>query len=227
MATEKSRSSIKKLGKSESQRISPTTSFLSPRMVELLTALEKRGLLEAATGVLNDEETFSKIMALFSSDETLNIIQNAKTIINLLSTLNYNALIRLSRKLTDSKQAFNGLSSLIQVVDALESRGLLEPIAGFLNDEKTFSSLAKFVSSDSSLTVVNNLEKLIATASSVDPEVLETLIKVVGSMKTQVKPVKGLLAITRELGDPAVAAGMGRLFEMLRVLGEDASRKSA
>jgi uncharacterized protein YjgD (DUF1641 family) len=194
--------------------------FPSPRILELLAALEKRGLLEAATGVLNDEATFSSLMAVFSSDDALSIIQNAKPIIKLLSTIDFNALNELTETLEAEKQALNGVKSLIRLLGALESRGLIEPIAGLLSDEKTFANLAKLFSDDSMLTVIDNLPNLAKLASVLDPEVLDLLSKVVSSLKTEVKPAKGFIADWRELSEPAVAAGVGRVFEILRVLGE-------
>ena len=194
--------------------------FPSLRMLELLAALEKRGLLEAATGVLNDEATFSVLMAVFSSDDALSIIQNAKPIIKLLSTIDFNALNELAEALEAEKQALHGAKSLMRLMSALESRGLIEPIVGLLNDEKTFANLAKLFSDDSMLTVIDNLPNLAKLASVLDPEVLDLLSKVVSSLKTEVKPVKGLIADWRELSEPAVAVGIGRVFEILRVLGE-------
>jgi uncharacterized protein YjgD (DUF1641 family) len=191
-------------------------------MLELLAALEKRGLLEAATGVLNDEATFSGLMAVFSSDDALSIIQNAKPIIKLLSTVDYDALNELSQALIAEKQALGGAKSLIQLMNALESRGLIEPIVGLLNDEKAFANLAKMLSNDSTLALINNLENLTKLADVLDPEVLSALSRAAGALKKEAKPVKGVIAVTRELSDPAVAAGMGRLFEILKVLGEGA-----
>jgi uncharacterized protein YjgD (DUF1641 family) len=221
MATEKPGLSRRR-GKDQPE----SSEFPSPRMLELLAALEKRGLLEAATGVLNDEATFSELMAVFSSDDALSIIQNAKPIIKLLSTVDYNALNELAQALTAEKQALSGAKSLIRLLGALESRGLIEPLVGLLNDEKAFASLAKLLSSDSTLAIVNNLQNLTKLANTLDPEVLDAVSKAAGSLKTEVKPVKGVLAVTRQLSDPAVAAGMGRLFEILRVLGEDTAPKS-
>jgi uncharacterized protein YjgD (DUF1641 family) len=191
-------------------------------MLELLAALEKRGLLEAATGVLNDEATFSGLMAVFSSDDALSIIQNAKPIIKLLSTVDYDALNELSQALIAEKQALGGAKSLIRLMNALESRGFIEPIVGLLNDEKAFANLAKMLSNDSTLALINNLENLTKLADVLDPEVLSALSRAAGALKKEAKPVKGVIAVTRELSDPAVAAGMGRLFEILKVLGEGA-----
>jgi predicted transcriptional regulator len=66
MATEKPRLTRRSRGKEQMS----SAEFPSPRMLEMLAALEKRGLLEAATGALNDEATLSELMAVFSSDET-------------------------------------------------------------------------------------------------------------------------------------------------------------
>jgi uncharacterized protein YjgD (DUF1641 family) len=217
METEQPRLTRRRRGKE------PTDSeFPSPRMLELLAALEKRGLLEAATGVLNDEATFSGLMAVFSSDDALSIIQNAKPIIKLLSTVDSDALNELSQALIAEKQALGGAKSLIRLMNALESRGLIEPIVGLLNDEKAFANLAKMLSNDSTLALINNLENLTKLADVLDPEVLSALSRAAGALKKEAKPVKGVIAVTRELSDPAVAAGMGRLFEILKVLGEGA-----
>jgi uncharacterized protein YjgD (DUF1641 family) len=202
---------------------SPKTSeYPSPRMLELLGALEKRGLLEAATGVLNDEATFSELMALFSSDDALSIIQNAKSIIKLLSTVNYNAVTELAEAVATEKQTVAGAISLVRLISALESRGLIEPIVGLLNDEKTVANLAKLLSSDDSLTIINNMQNLTKLTNIFDPEVLDLLNKAVGALKTEVEPVKGVLAVAHQLGDHAVAVGMGKLFQMLRAIGEEA-----
>jgi uncharacterized protein YjgD (DUF1641 family) len=217
METEKPRLTRRRRGKEQ-----PEIEFPSSRMLELLAALEKRGLLEAATGVLNDEATFSGLMAVFSSDDALSIIQNAKPIIKLLSTVDYDALNELSQALAAEKQALSGAKSLIRLMSALESRGLIEPLVGLLNDEKAFANLAKMLSNDSTLAVINNLQNLTKLADIFDPEVLSVLTRAVGSLKKEAKPVKGVIAVTRELSDPAVAAGMGRLFEILKVLGEGA-----
>ena len=197
-----------------------STEFPSPRMLELMSALEKRGLMEAATGALNDEATFSGLMSVVSSDDALSIIQNAKRIIKLLSAIDYDALNELAQALSWEKQALSGAKSLVRLMSALESRGLVEPIVGLLNDEKTFANLAKLLSDDSMLTVIDNLPNLAKLASVLDPEILDLLSKVVGSLKTEVKPAKGLISDWRELSEPAVAAGVGRVFEILRVLGE-------
>jgi uncharacterized protein YjgD (DUF1641 family) len=220
MATE-TRLRGRKLGEEQLDR----TRFPSPRMLELLGALEKRGLLEAATGALNDEATFSELMALFSSDEALSIIQNTRAIIKLISKVDYSVLDELAQTLTSEKQAFNGAKSLIRLLSALESRGLIEPLVGLLDDEKAFSNLAKLISSDSALAIIQNLQGLTKLANMLDPEVLDTLNKVAGSLKAEVKPVKGVLAVSRKLSDPAVAAGMGRVFEILRALGEMPDQK--
>jgi uncharacterized protein YjgD (DUF1641 family) len=221
MATE-TRSRRRKRGKEHLD----TPEFPSLRMLELMAALEKRGLLEAATGALNDEATFSELMTVLSSDEALSVVQNAKPIIKLLSTVDYSGLNELAQALTAEKQALNGAKSLIRLMSSLESRGLVEPIVGLLNDEKAFANLAKLLSSDSMLTVIDRLPNLTKLASALDPEVLDAVSKAAGSLKTEVKPVKGVIAVTRELSDPAVAAGVGRLFEVLKVLGEDAASKN-
>jgi uncharacterized protein YjgD (DUF1641 family) len=215
METEKSR-----LTRSRGNEQVDNGEFPSPRMLELMAALENRGLLEAAAGALNDEATFSGLMAVVSSDDALSIIQNAERIIKLLSTIDYAALNELAQALSGEKQALSGAKSLIRLMSALESRGLVEPIVGLLNDEKTFANLAKLLSDDSMLTVIDNLPNLAKLASVLDPEVLDLLSRVVSSLKTEVKPVKGLIADWHELNEPAVAVGIGRVFEILRVLGE-------
>ena len=202
-----------------------STEFPSPRMLELMAALEKRGLMEAATGALNDDATFSGLMSVVSSDDALSIIQNAKRIIKLLSAIDYDALNELAQALSWEKQALSGAKSLVRLMSALESRGLIEPIVGLLNDEKTFANLAKLLSNDSMLTVIDSLPNLAKLASALDPEVLDVVSKVVSSLKTEVKPVKGFIADWRELSEPAVAAGIGKVFEILRVLGENTESK--
>jgi uncharacterized protein YjgD (DUF1641 family) len=226
MTTENARLSRRNREKEEARRGQlDTYEYSQRRLSELIVALDKRGLLEAAAGALEDEETFSGLMKVFSSDETLTVVQNAKPIIKLLSTLNYSSLNDLAIAIDKEKQAVAGAISLLRLVSALESRGLIQPLVGLLNDEKTFSDLVKLLTSDSSLLIISNLQNLAKLSNALDPEFLNALNKSLGSLKKEVKPVKGIRGLLHELGDPAVAAGMGRVFEILRILGEDALKK--
>jgi uncharacterized protein YjgD (DUF1641 family) len=75
------------------------------------------------------------------------------------------------------------------------------------------------------LLMINNLQNFTMLSKALDPEFLSVVNRAVVALKREVKPVKGIRGVLRELGDPAVATGLGRVFEMLRVLGEDASVK--
>ncbi len=195
------------------------------RFSELLIALDKRGLLEAAKGALEDEATFSELMRFFSSDEALTIIQNAKPIIQLLSALDYPALIELAVAAKNERQTVSGFKSILRLMNALEARGLVEPLVGLLNDEKTFANVVKLLSSDSALLMISNLQNLMMLSNVLDPEFLSVVNKAAEAAKRKAKPVKGLRGLLHELGEPAIAAGLGRVFEVLRVLGEDTSTK--
>jgi uncharacterized protein YjgD (DUF1641 family) len=195
------------------------------KLLMLADALEERGLFEPIIGILEDEKTFTKIMILATSDDILKVVQNAKSIVNLLSTLNYDALTGLAQTADSEKQVFAGVASLMRLLNVLESRGIIEPLVGLLNDEQAFSKLAKLVSSDESLSLLVSMQNLARIASSFDSEFADVLSKSVSALKKDVKPVKGLFGVIRQLGDPAVAAGMGKVFEILRVLGEDALSK--
>ncbi len=222
MTTESARLSNRKRRDKEINQGQLDAYGYSQRFSDLLTVLDKRGLLEAAKGALEDEDTFSSLMRLFSSDDSLSIIQNAKPIIKLLSILDYASLNDLAITVKNEKQALAGLKSLVRLTSALESRGLIEPLVGLLNDEKTFADIARLLSSDSSLLMINNLQSLTMLSNAVDSEFLRVVNKAVVALKGEVKPVKGLRGVLHELGDPAVAAGLGKLFAMLRALGENA-----
>jgi uncharacterized protein YjgD (DUF1641 family) len=225
MMTETARRGRKRRERETSQEQMEVHRISHQRISELLTALDRRGLLEAAKGALEDEDTFSELMRFFSSDEALTIIQNAKPIIQLLSALDYLALRDLAVAAKDEKQAVAGFKSLLRLVSALEARGLVEPLVGFLNDEKTFAYFTKLLSSDSALLMINNLQNLTMLSNALDPEFLSVVDKAVEASKRKAKPVKGLWGVLHELGDPAVAAGLGRVFEVLRVIGEDTLTK--
>jgi uncharacterized protein YjgD (DUF1641 family) len=195
------------------------------KLLILTDELEERGLFEPIVGILEDEETFKKIMILLTSDDVLNIVQNAKSIVNLLSALDYEALTGLAQAAESEKQVFAGATSFMRLLNALESRGLIEPLVGLLNDEKAFAKLAKLLSSDESLSLLVSMQNLAQIVNSFDSEFAVLLNKTVGVLKKDVKPVKGLFSVIGQLSDPAVAAGMGRVFEILRVIGEDASNK--
>ena len=154
-------------------------------------------------------------------------LQNTKSIIKLLSTVDYNAISELTQAVATEKQTVAGAISLVRLLSALESRGLIEPIVGLLNDEKTVANLAKILSSDDSLTILNNLQNLTKLTNILDPEVLDIVTKAAAALKTEVEPVKGILAVAHQLGDHSVALGMGKLFQVLRVLGGDAEPEEA
>jgi uncharacterized protein YjgD (DUF1641 family) len=190
------------------------------RLLKLSDALEKRGLLEPAIGLLEDEEIFAKVMVLVSSDNALQVIQKAKAIIVLLSVLDYDALAELAQTAKSSKQFSAGAASVIRLLDTLESKGLIEPLVGLLNDEDTFAMIAKAVSSDASLSLLSNLQILDQLTTVIDAEFVDALSKSVSALKKDVKPVKGLFGVIGQLSDPAVAMGLGKVFAVLRALGE-------
>jgi uncharacterized protein YjgD (DUF1641 family) len=219
MTTENARLSRRKREQYLNQEQRDFHRFCNQRFSELLTTLDKRGLLEAAKGALEDEQTFSELMRFFSSDEALSIIQNAKSVVKLLASIDYTSLNELVVMVKNEKQSAAGFKSLLRLVNALESRGLIEPLIGTLNDEETFANITKLLSSDSSLLIISSLQNLTKLSNALDPDLLDVANKAIGVLKQEVKPVKGMWAVLRELGDPAVAAGLGRVFEMLKVVG--------
>jgi uncharacterized protein YjgD (DUF1641 family) len=195
------------------------------RLLRLMDALEKRGLLEPAIGLLEDEKAFTEIMTLLSSDDALQVVQNAKAIITLLAAVDYSAVAELAQTAQSERQALAGAASLVRLLSALESRGLIEPLVGLLKDEDAFSKIAKVLSSDAMLSLLGNTETLTQLSSLIDAELVDTLTKSVAVLKKDVKPVKGLWGVIGQLSDPAVAVGMGRVFEILRILGAEKSAK--
>jgi uncharacterized protein YjgD (DUF1641 family) len=138
--------------------------------------------------------------------------------------MDYQSLNTLTERMMTEKQLYQGLFSLTRLLGAMESRGLIDPIVGALYDEKTFSYIAKQITSDSFLSIVTNSQSLMELMVSIDPVTIQLLSQILKTAKDkEVEPVKGLFSTMRILSDDEVSAGMGKIWEIIRVLGRTSS----
>ncbi|KJE48982.1 MULTISPECIES: DUF1641 domain-containing protein [Acidiplasma] len=56
-------------------------------LLEIITVMQGKGLLDPIMGILNDDESMGAVMGLISNDFTMNLIMNNKLILNSLGTL--------------------------------------------------------------------------------------------------------------------------------------------
>jgi uncharacterized protein YjgD (DUF1641 family) len=202
----------------------PGYEYALQRLIELVEVLDKRGLLDLTIGALGDEKTFSSVMNVLSKDESFKLIENFEPMIGLLSSMDYQSLNTLTERMMTEKQLYQGLFSLTRLLGAMESRGLIDPIVGALYDEKTFSYIAKQITSDSFLSIVTNSQSLMELMVSIDPVTIQLLSQILKTAKDkEVEPVKGLFSTMRILSDDEVSAGMGKIWEIIRVLGRTSS----
>lgn len=202
----------------------PGYEYALQRLIELVEVLDKRGLLDLTIGALGDEKTFSSVMNVLSKDESFKLIENFEPMIGLLSSMDYQSLNTLTERMMTEKQLYQGLFSLTRLLGAMESRGLIDPIIGALYDEKTFSYIAKQITSDSFLSIVTNSQSLMELMVSIDPVTIQLLSQILKTAKDkEVEPVKGLFSTMRILSDDEVSAGMGKIWEIIRVLGRTSS----
>ena len=202
----------------------PGYEYALQRLIELVEVLDKRGLLDLTIGALGDEKTFSSVMNVLSKDESFKLIENFEPMIGLLSSMDYRSLNTLTERMMTEKQLYQGLFSLTRLLGAMESRGLIDPIVGALYDEKIFSYIAKQITSDSFLSIVTNSQSLMELMVSIDPVTIQLLSQILKTAKDkEVEPVKGLFSTMRILSDDEVSAGMGKIWEIIRVLGRTSS----
>ncbi len=206
------------------------------RVIELLRLLDERGLIDPIIGILEDDQSFGKVIGLLSDEKVLSLLAQRDKILGVISALDYDKVHRLLDALNNTPGVVEALTRLTELLAELSRRGLIDPLIGLLQDEKMFSAIVNLIVSDQFLELIKHSQKLftlLLNLADVDEELL-TLITAMQTTtfkrflsafssigKEEPKPVKGALSTIRQLGDRDVSVGLGVVFQFLAKLGQE------
>ena len=210
------------------------------RTVELLRLLDEKGLIDPLIGMLQDDQTFGKIIGLLSDEKVLSILAQKDKILGVISTLDYDKVHRLLNALNNTPGIVEALTRLAELLAELSRRGVIDPLIGLLQDEKMFGAIVNLVASNQFLELIQHSQKLFTLLLNL-ADVDEELLNLITAMQTttfkrflsafssigkeEPKPVKGVLGTMRELGDRDVSVGLGVVFQFLAKLGQEYTKE--
>ncbi|BCS91284.1 MAG: hypothetical protein ARM1_0741 [Candidatus Micrarchaeota archaeon] len=121
-------------------------------------------------------------------------------------------------------QNAESIKRFIELVAALDKRGLIEPIIGALEDEDTFSKAMRCLSSDFVMNLLLNIDSIIDALNKLDLENLSKAIAITNNALNaisakDIKEVNGLLDMMHQLHDPDIKKGLGLVFAILKSIG--------
>lgn len=187
---------------------------------DLAKALDGLGLLDALIGALSDSSTVAAVVSTFASDDSISLLMNLPKMLAFLSKVDPERLSGYMEILASDSSA-NSLSKIMKLISLLDNRGIIDLVAGVLKDEEAFGYAVKLLSDDAFFSILLNAPKYVDVISKLNPEVLNTVSQVTGIMgRNDIRPVRGAMSVMHELRDENVAAGLGKIFEMLRELGK-------
>jgi uncharacterized protein YjgD (DUF1641 family) len=210
------------------------------KAIELLRLLDEKGLIDPLIGVLQDDQTFGKIIGLLSDEKVLSLLAQRDKILGVISTLDYDKVHRLLDALNNTPGIVEALTRLVELLAELSRRGVIDPLIGLLQDEKMFGAIVNLVASDQFLELVQHSQKLFTLLLNL-ADVDEELLNLITAMQTttfkrflsafssigkeEPKPVRGVLGTMRQLGDRDVSVGLGVVFQFLAKLGQEYTKE--
>jgi uncharacterized protein YjgD (DUF1641 family) len=168
------------------------------KLAVIAQKLESLGVLDVIEGVLSDKKQLSVVLRLLSSDNTVLLLNRLDSVISLIANLNYERLEVLLQLLT-TETGNHALSRSVELLISLENRGLLEPLIGALNDEKTFSRIASTLSSKVFIDLLYKSEKLLGLLDQLDYAKIGLLITTVNHTRGSVEALGQALSLLAAL----------------------------
>ncbi|MBX8632053.1 MAG: DUF1641 domain-containing protein [Thermoplasmata archaeon YP2-bin.285] len=196
------------------------TKTAEDKIRDLARALDDLGIIDVLSGALSDRNTVGMVVSVLASDDSIGLLMKLPKIIAAMSKIDPDKLSELLDML-QSGYSVNGLSNALKLIDLLNSRGILDLVAGFLEDEEAFGYAVRLLSDDAFFSVLLNARRYVDVISKLDPDVLNTVSEVTRIIgRDDIRPVRGTMALMHELRDKHISAGLGKVFEILRELGK-------
>ncbi|MEM3851974.1 MAG: DUF1641 domain-containing protein [Methanomassiliicoccales archaeon] len=207
-------------------------------LFQLLDQLERRGLIQLLSGILGDEESFSRLVKFVSSDAFLTLLSRLPSYLSMLNRIEPEHLIGYLEAIDNIPYAHTSIQRSIEVLSLLGSRGFLDLLEGILQDEQAISSIVNLFVSDKVLQMIpklgdisdlfvqlsQHIDALQSLISMMDNPGVRHLLKGLSNAKGEIAPVRGTFAVMHQLGDKDVAQGLGVIFEVLKQAGKEMSR---
>jgi uncharacterized protein YjgD (DUF1641 family) len=137
------------------------------KLDNILLRLDGLGILDLASGFLEDQKQVDMILKVALSEESMALLAKLDSVLGFMSEIDYVGLRRLVKTIKNT-QNMGGLHKLVELVGLLERRGLLDPLLGILEDEATFKRLAAALSDERLLTVVSRSDLVLEVLSRID-----------------------------------------------------------
>ncbi len=181
-------------------------------LLGLVQSMRKVGLLDPIKGMLEDEETLTKVMGLMTNDKILNLTQNLDNVLDLVDYLT-------------KEDTILAIKDALDIVKALRDTGLLDPIKGMLRDDDVMRMIGTLFSSDFMMNVIRHFDEMIKDLGTFDLTNLKyytLLVNETGeAIKTgNIKPVKSVFDLMKLFKDPEIQVGMGVVVTILKHIGK-------
>lgn len=162
-------------------------------LMNLLEKLDKLGLIDVVSGILDDEEYLGKIMGAIVNDRTIALASNWNNLVELLDML--------SNETTKENMQF-----AMNMISQLRKSGIVDPLLGLLNDEEYMSKIMGAIVNDKVLSLLgrwNSLVELLDVVTNDDN--LASIKKVLGLLSDLQRsgildPIAGILKDEETIG---------------------------
>ncbi|MDT7861710.1 MAG: DUF1641 domain-containing protein [Saccharolobus sp.] len=163
------------------------------RLLDVITDMDKVGILDVIKGILEDEDTLGKIIGSLTENNTLSLISN------------WNKLIYLINNLID-ENSINNIQFIFNLIDKMKKSGVIDPIMGLLEDEEYLGKIINAIINDKTLSIIGRWDNILTFLSNLtDEETLTSVTSLIELIKSLNKrglldPIKGLLNDEEYLG---------------------------
>lgn len=163
------------------------------KFLDILSTLDKLGLLDVIQGAINDEELMTKLFSGILNDKALSLLINYKNLGELADLV-------LNEKTQDK------LKFLLELAGTLQHSGVVEPLLGMLKDEDVMGRIISALINDKTLELMQNWENLLNITLMLTKretsESLEYFLSFLNELRTSgiLDPIRGLLKDEETLG---------------------------
>ncbi len=181
-------------------------------LLNVYSKVKRTGIIDAAVGMLTDEETLTKVMGYLTNDKVLALSERVDNVIDLVEYLT-------------REENLLAIRDAIDLVSALRSSGLLDPIRGALKDEDIIKMIGLFFSSDFFMNFMQRFEEIIKDLSRFDLtnfKYYTLLVNETGEAlkEEDIKPIKSIFELYKYFKNPEVQIGLGVVMAVLRHIGK-------
>ncbi|ACR40707.1 helical membrane plugin domain-containing protein [Saccharolobus islandicus] len=182
------------------------------KILDVINTTDRLGILDVIKGILEDENTIGKIIGSLTSDDVLELLAS------------WDKIIKTTKLFINDYNIYN-IQFLINLIDKVRSRGILDPIIGLLEDEESLGKIINSLINDFTLSLINHWDEITNDLSRIDLtnfKYYTLLVSATGeALKTEnVKPITSIWEIYKLLKDPDIQRGLGVAASVLKHIGK-------